>query len=131
MHYIQKLRRGCDMSQKMLPLGIDRFEKVRADGFYYIDKTGFIEDLLNTRFEVNLITRPRRFGKTLTMSMLADFFDIRKDSRELFKGLKIAENHELCSRWMNQYPVLFFSLKDVEDLTFAGAYEQLEFIICG
>lgn len=119
------------MNHRMLPLGIDRFEKLRADGFYYIDKTGFIEDLLSTRFEVNLITRPRRFGKTLTMSMLADFFDIRKDSRELFKGLKITENQALCDRWMNQYPVLFFTLKDVEDLTFAGAYEQLEFMVSG
>ncbi len=120
--------RGIDMKDFILPLGIDRFEKIRTSGFYYIDKTEFIEELLRTQFEVNLITRPRRFGKTLTMSMLADFFDIRKDSRKLFEGLKIMQNKELCGRWMNQYPVLFITLKDVEDLTFADAYGQLEFV---
>lgn len=117
------------MKEIMLPLGIDRFEKLRTGGFYYIDKTAFIEELINTRFEVNLITRPRRFGKTLAMSMLADFFDIRKDSRKLFEGLKIANNRELCDKWMNQYPVLFVTLKDVEGLTFTEAYEQLEYVI--
>lgn len=117
------------MSRIMLPLGIDSFEELRSEGYYYIDKTGFIEELLSERFKVNLITRPRRFGKTLTMSMLADFFDIRKDSRKLFEGLKIADNKELCDKWMNQYPVLFITLKDVEDLIFADAYEQLAFTI--
>ena len=117
------------MKDMMLPLGIDRFEKIRTGGFYYIDKTVFIEELLNTQFEVNLITRPRRFGKTLTMSMLADFFDIRKDSRQLFEGLAISDNKELCDKWMNQYPVLFISLKDIEDLSFADAYEQLKVTI--
>lgn len=113
------------MGGSMLPLGIDSFEELRTVGYYYIDKTGFIEELLADRFKVNLITRPRRFGKTLTMSMLADFFDIRKCSRSIFEGLKIAENEFLCDKWMNQYPVLFLTLKDVEGLKFADAYGQL------
>ena len=113
------------MNKIMLPIGIDSFEELRSEGYYYIDKTDFIEELLSERFKVNLITRPRRFGKTLTMSMLADFFDIRKDSRKLFEGLKIADNKALCDKWMNQYPVLFITLKDVEDLKYADAYEQL------
>ena len=124
------MEEACTYLNKiMLPLGIDRFEKLRTGGFYYIDKTAFIEELLGTQFEVNLITRPRRFGKTLTMNMLHDFFDIRKDSRNLFKGLEIMDNTKLCAQWMNQYPVLFLTLKDVEDLTFADAYSQLEYVI--
>ncbi len=118
-----------DKNQVKLPLGIDLFEKMRTEGFYYIDKTGFIEDLLKTQFMVNLITRPRRFGKTLIMSMLAEFFDIRKDSRALFEELKIADNVELCRQWMNQYPVLFLTLKDVEGLSFDNAYECLKFLL--
>ena len=117
------------MNKIMLPLGIDSFEELRSVGYYYIDKTGFIEEVLADRFKVNLVTRPRRFGKTLTMSMLADFFDIRKDSRALFEGLKIADNSELCDKWMNQFPVLLVSLKDVEGLTFGETYEQLQFVI--
>ena len=120
---------SCPMENFMLPLGVDIFEELRTKGYYYIDKTRFIEELLSEQFKVNLITRPRRFGKTLTMSMLADFFDIRKDSRAVFDGLAIMENKELCAGWMNQYPVLFVTLKDVEDLTFADAYAQLEFVI--
>lgn len=124
------MEEACTYLNKiMLPLGIDRFEKLRTGGFYYIDKTAFIEELLGTQFEVNLITRPRRFGKTLTMNMLHDFFDIRKDSRNLFKGLEIMDNTKLCAQWMNQYPVLFLTLKDVEDLTFTDAYSQLEYVI--
>ncbi len=88
--------------------------------------TGFIRELLNDKFKVNLITPPRRFGKTLAMSMLAEFFDIRKDSSSVFEGLEIVRNHELCSRWMNQYPVLFLSLKSVEGLDFEGAYGMLQ-----
>lgn len=113
------------MNKIMLPIGIDSFEELRSEGYYYIDKTDFIEELLSERFKVNLITRPRRFGKTLTMSMLADFFDIRKDSKKIFEGLAIAKNKQLCEVWMNQYPVLFLTLKDVEGLTFVDAYEQL------
>ena len=87
-----------------IPVGISNFEKIRNNGFYYVDKTGLIEELLKTEAEVTLITRPRRFGKTLGMSMLESFFDIRKNSRKLFEGLEIARQSELCSKWMNQYP---------------------------
>ena len=72
-----------------------------------------------------MITRPRRFGKTLGMSMLADFFDIRKESSSLFEGLDISEKASICNEWMNQYPVIFLSLKDIDGLTFEDAYGQL------
>lgn len=117
------------MGNIMLPLGVELFEELRTGGYYYVDKTKFIEELLEEQFKVNLITRPRRFGKTLAMSMLADFFDIRKESRIIFDGLAISENKELCAKWMNQYPVLFVTLKDIEDLTFAEAYAQLVFMV--
>lgn len=114
------------MDLKILPLGVDSFEKLRTSGFYYMDKTKFIEELLTDQFEVNLITRPRRFGKTLALSMLAAFFDIRKKSKSLFEGLEITKREVLCVDWMNQWPVLFLSLKDIEDLNFSDAYAQLE-----
>lgn len=112
-----------------LPYGIDDFEKVRESGCYYIDKTGFLRELLSETFSVNLITRPRRFGKTLIMSMLAAFFDIRKDSKRLFDGLEIAGEKELCAVWMNQWPVLFLTLKDIEGETFEDAYDMLQFFV--
>ncbi|EET58533.1 hypothetical protein BRYFOR_09541 [Marvinbryantia formatexigens DSM 14469] len=114
------------MAKVNLPYGIDNFEKVRESNCYYIDKTGFIRELLSETFDVNLITRPRRFGKTLTMSMLAEFFDIRKNSRKLFEGLEISKYTEFCSEWMNQWPVLFLTLKDVEGDCFEDAYGILE-----
>ncbi len=114
------------MARVNLPYGIDNFEKVRESDCYYIDKTGFIKELLSETFDVNLITRPRRFGKTLTMSMLAEFFDIGKDSRKLFEGLEIAKDTEFCSEWMNQWPVLFLTLKDVDGDSFEDAYGMLE-----
>lgn len=84
------------------------FEEIRQNGYYYIDKSGLISDLLVRKAaKVTLITRPRRFGKTLGMSMLAHFFDIEKDSRALFEGLEISKQKELCVQWMNQYPVIF------------------------
>lgn len=115
------------MEKLNIPVGISDFAKIIQNNNYYIDKTGMIQDLLaRDNVEVILFTRPRRFGKTLAMSMLAEFFDIRKDSRNLFQGLKILQNTELCDAWMNQYPTLFFSLKDVDGLTFASAYGMLE-----
>lgn len=85
------------MTQPMIPVGISDFEKIRRRGYYYIDKSGLIADLVEQDPpEVTLITRPRRFGKTLAMHMLACFFDIRRDSQDLFRGLKIAENSQLC-----------------------------------
>ena len=109
-----------------IPVGIYLFEKIRKNQYYFVDKSGLIEELLNTESnEVTLITRPRRFGKTLGMSMLASFFDIRRDSSELFRGLKISQKEELCQKWMNQYPVLFVTFKDVDGLDFQSAKEML------
>ena len=102
--------------RKKLPIGIDSFEKLRTNDFYYVDKTGFIADLLRDWGEVNLFTRPRRFGKTLNMSMLKCFFEIGTD-KSLFDGLKIAENKELCAEYQGQFPVIFISLKSVDGLT--------------
>lgn len=90
------------------PVGISDFSKIRENEYYYIDKTGLIcEVLKNPGTEVTLITRPRRFGKTLGMSMLASFFDIKKDSRDMFSGLSVMRDEKLCRTWMNQRPVLF------------------------
>ena len=109
-----------------IPVGISDFEKIRSNGYYYVDKSGMLTELLKTEStEVTLITRPRRFGKTLGMSMLSSFFDIRKDSRALFDGLEITGHTVLCDKWMNQYPTIFLSLKDVDGLTFSSAYEML------
>ena len=106
-----------------IPVGISNFEKIRNNGFYYVDKTGLIEELLKTEAEVTLITRPRRFVKTLGMSMLESFFDIRKNSRKLFEGLEIARQSELCSKWMNQYPTVSVSFRQVDGLNFTSAYD--------
>ena len=91
------------MRKLNIPVGILDFEKIRNSGFYYIDKSGLITEILNEKAEVTLITRPRRFGKTLGMSMLESFFDIRKDSRKLFERLEITKNQALCDEWMNQW----------------------------
>ena len=114
------------MNDLKIPVGISDFAKIQNYGYYYVDKTGLIEDLLEKETaEVTLITRPRRFGKTMGMSMLANFFDIRKDSKAMFEGLEISKNESLCSEWMNQWPVLFLTFKDVDGLTFASAKEML------
>ena len=114
--------------RKKLPIGIDSFEKLRTNDFYYVDKTGFIADLLRDWGEVNLFTRPRRFGKTLNMSMLKCFFEIGTD-KSLFDGLKIAENKELCAEYQGQFPVIFISLKSVDGLTFEAAAAALRTVI--
>ena len=91
-----------------IPVGTSNFAEIRRKGSYFIDKSSLIEQLLKTQStKVTLITRPRRFGKTLGMSMLSEFFDIQKNSRALFKGLSVMRNKELCRKWMNQYPTLF------------------------
>ena len=96
------------MPRVTLPIGTSDFAEIRREGWYYVDKTGLIRDLLNTRkAKVTLITRPRRFGKTLGMNMLADFFDIRMDSKALFDGLEVSKDLALCEQWRNQYPTLF------------------------
>ena len=111
-----------------LPVGIDNFEKIRKEKFYYVDKTRLIEQLLEQWGEVNLFTRPRRFGKTLNMSMLQYFFEIGRD-KTLFDGLYISENQWLCEKYMGQFPVIFLSLKEVDGLTFESARYRLTELI--
>lgn len=111
-----------------LPVGIENFEEIRSDGYYYVDKTKLIEQLVDSRGKVNLFTRPRRFGKTLNMSMLKSFFEIGAAS-ELFDGLYISHNKKLCDDNMGKYPVIFLSLKNVEGLDFQAAkYQMIEII---
>ena len=112
-----------------ISVGMDSFAKLRTNDCYYVDKTEFIEILLNESFEAMLFTRPRRFGKTLMMSMLAEFFDISKDNQAIFQDLSIYKNRPLCAEWMNQYPVIFLTLKAVEGLNFHSAYAMFEFLI--
>lgn len=113
-----------------LPVGIEDFAEIRQAGFYYVDKTKFIEQLLDGWGKVNLFTRPRRFGKTLNMSMLRYFFEIGADV-SLFDGLQIAENKKLCEEFQGKYPVIFLSFKNVEGLTFADAQYRLTELIAG
>ena len=113
-----------------LPVGIEDFAEIRQAGFYYVDKTKFIEQLLDGWGKVNLFTRPRRFGKTLNMSMLRYFFEIGADA-SLFDGLRIAENKKLCEEFQGKYPVIFLSFKNVEGLTFADAQYRLTELIAG
>lgn len=114
--------------RKKLPIGIDGFEKIRSNDFYYIDKTMFIKELLQNWGEVNLFTRPRRFGKSLNISMLKSFFEIGNDPT-LFEGLKIAEERELCEKYMGKFPVISISLKSVDGLNFQTALAALKTVI--
>ena len=116
------------MQRKKLPVGIEDFEEIRTEGFYYIDKTGLIRDLLYNWGKVNLFTRPRRFGKSLNMSMLKNFFEIGAD-KTLFDGLMISKETALCERYMGKYPVIFISLKGVDGLDFEEACGALRRII--
>ena len=116
------------MNNMKLPVGIDQFDKLIKSGFYYVDKTRLIEQLLQNWGEVNLFTRPRRFGKTLNMSMLKSFFEIGAD-KTLFDQLYIAANKELCEEHMGQYPVIFLSLKGVDGLNFEEAKSMLKITI--
>ena len=113
-----------------IPVGVSDFEEIRRNGHYYVDKSGLIGELLSTTgTKVTLITRPRRFGKTLGMSMLESFFDIRKDNKALFEELEIAKRHELCMEWMNQWPTVFVSFRQVDGLNFNSAYDMLTLVI--
>lgn len=113
--------------EKMFVVGNENFDEFIKENGYYVDKTELLYELAEkTRNKVTLFTRPRRFGKTLTMSMMESFFDINRDSREVFRGLNILNHPEFCAKWMNQYPVLFLSFKDVEGLDFEGAYGMLK-----
>ena len=114
--------------RKKLPIGVDNFEKLIQEDFYYVDKTGMIAELLKNWSEANLFTRPRRFGKSLNMSMLKTFLEIGCD-KTLFQGLKISEEKELCEEYMGQFPVISISLKGVEGLDFESAKEGLAYVI--
>lgn len=114
------------MKEINIPVGISDFKEICKNGYYYVDKTFLIKELLKTTAtKVTLITRPRRFGKTMAMSMLATYFDIRENSQDLFDGLEISKETDLCKEWMNQWPVVFLSLKDIDGLNFKDAYERL------
>ena len=111
-------------------VGGENFDELRNNGCYYVDKTELLYELgQNSKSKVTLFTRPRRFGKTLTMRMMESFFDIRRDSRTVFDGLAIMKHDDFCAKWMNQYPVLFITLKDAESLKFETAYAKLKGII--
>ena len=118
--------------KKKLPIGIENFEKIRTEDFYYIDKTGLIKDLLYNWGEVNLFTRPRRFGKSLNMSMLKSFLDIEGDityTEKLFNGLEISKETSLCKEYMGAFPVISISLKGVNGIDFAAARDMMRSII--
>ena len=118
------------MKNLNIPVGVSDFAEIRKNDYYYVDKTGLITEFLKTpATKVTLITRPRRFGKTLGMSMLENFFDIRKDSQELFAGLHISKCAEVCQEWMNRWPTVFVSFKRVEGLDFKSAYDMLTLVI--
>ncbi|MGN1142513.1 MAG: AAA family ATPase, partial [Oliverpabstia sp.] len=110
--------------KKKLPIGIDNFGKIRVNDFYYVDKTGLIVDLVHNWGEVNLFTRPRRFGKSLNMSMLQAFFEIGCD-QSLFHGLKVSMERELCENYMGKFPVISITLKGVDGLSFENASAAL------
>ena len=116
------------MMRKKLPIGIENFKEIRQPEYYYVDKTNLIKELVYDRGKVNLFTRPRRFGKTLNMSMIRYFFEIGCD-KNLFEGLNIAKEKELCNCHMGKYPVVSVSLKDVDGLTFESACDGLRDII--
>lgn len=127
-----KAKGGGAVEMKLLsiPVGVSDFEEIRRNGYYYVDKSGLIGELLGTTgTKVTLITRPRRFGKTLGMSMLESFFDIQKDNKTLFEGLEIANRHDLCTEWMNQWPTVFVSFRQVDGLNFNSAYDMLTLVI--
>ena len=114
---------------KRIMVGIESFEKLIDGDYYYIDKTPFIKELLDSRGDVTLITRPRRFGKTLNMSMLKSFLDIGKDSRGLFDGLNIMEHADICDKYLNKYPVISMSLKNIELSTFRDSVDRLKILV--
>ena len=122
------MERSVGKVRKKLPIGIDGFEKLRTNDFYYVDKTLFIKELLQNWGEVNLFTRPRRSGKTLNMSMLRSFFEVGSDPA-LFDGLMIAQEKELCEKYMGKFPVISISLKSVDGRNFKAAADALRTVI--
>ena len=118
------------MKEINIPVGISDFKEICKNGYYYVDKTFLIKELLKTTAtKVTLITRPRRFGKTMAMSMLATYFDIRENSQDLFDGLEISKETDLCKEWMNQWPTVFVSFRQVDGLNFNSAYDMLTLVI--
>lgn len=116
--------------KKRLPVGVENFEQIINDNYYYVDKTGMISELLRNGGMVNLFTRPRRFGKTLNMSMLEHFFSIEGD-KSIFEGLKISKDTELSEEYMGRYPVIFVSLKGINAATYDSAFDFAADIIQG
>ena len=112
------------MRKPKLPTGIDNFKKIRNGNYYYVDKTSLVEQILNNGSEVTLFTRPRRFGKSLNMSMIQYFFEIGTDPA-LFGGLKISKNTEICEQYMGKYPVISISLKGIDADSYEKARAQL------
>ena len=121
-YFIEK--KQADKKWVKLPVGIENFEEIRKEGFYYVDKTGLIQELLQDWGKVNLFTRPRRFGKSLNMSMLKHFFEYGCDA-SLFEGLEIAGETELCEKYMGKFPVISITLKGVEGSNFEDARGML------
>lgn len=115
-------------NRKRLPIGVDNFEEFHEEDLYYVDKTGFIKELLANWSKVSLFTRPRRFGKSLNMSMLRAFFEVGRDA-SVFDGLAILEEKELCEKYMGRFPVIFISLNDVDGFTYEDAIESMGFLI--
>lgn len=113
----------------LLPFGTSDFEEVRKNGLYYVDKTLLIKDLIRFNSKGTLFTRPQHFGKTLTMSMLQSFFDIQKDSKKLFDGLKISKEPEIYEKYMNQYPTIFITLRGVEGIDFQFAFNKFKMAV--
>lgn len=123
----------CDemeCKKKKLPIGIENFEKIQLGEFYYVDKTNLIKELLENYAEVTLFTRPRRFGKTLNMSMLRSFFDLN-GNYEIFRNLRITQETEVCEEYMGKYPVISISLKGINAQTYENALEMAVQIING
>jgi len=114
----------------LINVGGEFFDEIRRDGSYYVDKTEILYELVaKTKNKVTLFTRPRRFGKTLMLNMMENFFDIRKDSEKYFEGLAVAEHKEFCEEYRNQYPVMALSLKRVDALNFEEALDSFRTVI--
>ena len=117
--------------KKQILIGAESFEKIIGGNYFYVDKTMFIKELLENRGEVTLITRPRRFGKTLNMSMLDCFFDLNKDSKAFFDGLKIMEHKDFVEKHLNKYPIISLTLKNVEEETYENSIENIRNLVSG
>lgn len=117
-----------DTCRKKLPIGIENFEKLRKNGFYYVDKTGLIRELLQNPAEVTLFTRPRRFGKSLNISMMKCFFELDGD-KGIFDGLEIMQEKELCEEYMGKFPVISLSLKDIDAESYETAFAMAETLV--